>query len=188
MEFYPINRQSNIVIQELENEILIYDLNRNEAFCLNETAGIIWQLCDGTKTVAEISQAVGKKFNANVSEGFVWLALEQLKKDKLIESQVAPPTEFAGMNRREIVRKIGFASMVALPVVASLIAPISVNAQSCIAFLAMCNPVMDTCCPGSICDGMSSTCNCMCVNPGDCIVQTSCPSTVNCNMSGVCAP
>ncbi len=159
--FLPVAKKENIVVQELNSEVLIYDLNLNKAFCLNETSGIIWQLCDGTKTVAEISQAVGNKFNAKISEGFIWLALEQLKKDELVESQVAPPAEFAGMSRREIIRKVGFASMVALPVVASMIAPTAINAQSGI---------------------------CGCINPGDCLNQTGCPSTVNCNPAMQCAP
>lgn len=30
--------------------------------------------------------------------------------------------------------------------------------------------------------------SCGCVNPGSCLTQTACPSTVNCNPSGVCAP
>lgn len=190
-QFLPLARKENIVIQELNDEVLIYDLILNEAFCLNETSGIIWQMCDGTKTVAEISQAVGKKFDTNISEGFVWLALEQLKKEKLIDSQLTPPTEFAGMTRREIIRKVGFASMVALPVVASVIAPTSVNAQSCLANNAMCNVAMDTCCPSGICAPVvmsGNICTCQCVNPGDCIAQTSCPSTANCNPMGLCAP
>jgi hypothetical protein len=30
--------------------------------------------------------------------------------------------------------------------------------------------------------------SCTCINPGSCLTQTVCPSTVNCNGSGVCAP
>jgi len=159
--FLPVAKKENIVIQELNDEVLIYDLNLNQAFCLNETSSIIWQMCDGTKNVAEISQAVSRKFNSTVSEGFIWLALEQLKKENLVESEVAPPAEFAGMSRREIIRKVGFASMVALPVVASMIAPTAINAQSGI---------------------------CMCLSPGDCITQSSCPNPNNCNGAMECAP
>lgn len=185
----PTSRKSNIVIQELENEILIYDLNDNKAFCLNETSAVIWQMCDGTKTVADISQAVSQKFNANVSEDFVWLALDQFKKDKLITNEFT--SVFAGMTRREAIRKVGFASIVALPIVASMVAPTAVNAASCILSNDMCNTAMDFCCPGSLCAMVGAgptVCTCSCVNPGDCITQTGCPSTVNCNGMGVCAP
>ena len=157
-QFLPFAKQEDIVIQELNDEVLIYDLIRNKAFCLNETSLIIWQMCDGTKTVAEISQAASRKFKANISEDFVWLALDQFKKDKLITNEFK--SVFAGMTRREVIRKVGFASMVALPVVASIIAPTAVSAAS----------------------------TCLCMAPGDCLAQTGCPSTVNCNGSGQCAP
>jgi hypothetical protein len=162
-QFIPLAKKENIVIQELDNEVLIYDLNINKAFCLNETSAIIWQLCDGTKTVSEISQAVGNKFNSTVSEDFVWLALEQFRKDKLMTNDFEGVFEevFKGQTRREVIRKVALASMVALPVVSSIIAPTAINAQS-----------------GT----------CICTTPGDCLTQTTCPSTVNCNGSMQCAP
>jgi hypothetical protein len=188
----PISRKSDIVIQELDNEILIYDLSTNNAFCLNETAAIIWRLCDGTKTVSEISRDAGRKLNAVVSEEMIWLALDQFKKDQLITKEFEFKSVFAGMTRREAVRKIGFASMVALPVVASIIAPISTNAQSCIPFDSSCtlSTTGGGCCPMSFCatTPTGDICTCMCVNPGGCLTQTGCPSTNNCNMDGVCAP
>ena len=158
----PISRRENIVVQELENEVLIYDLSLNKAFCLNESSAIIWQMCDGKKTISEISRAVGKKLDSNISEEFVWLAIEQFRKDNLLSNDFAGIFEsvFAGMTRREVIRKVGFTSMIALPVVASLTAPIAASAAS----------------------------GCFCVNPGDCLTQTSCPSTVNCNASMICAP
>lgn len=38
MTNHPISRKANIVLQEFENEILIYDLSINKAFCLNRTS------------------------------------------------------------------------------------------------------------------------------------------------------
>lgn len=189
MQIYPISRRSNIVIQELENETLIYDLDEAKAFCLNETSSIIWQMCDGTRTVTDISQAVSRKFKTPISEDFVWLALDQFKKDNLISNEFI--SVFDGMSRREVIRKVGFASIVALPVVASMIAPTAVTAASCILSNDACNPAMDFCCPGSLCAMAGpgpNVCTCMCVNPGQCLTQTGCPSTANCNAMGVCAP
>jgi hypothetical protein len=159
----PVSRQADIVVQKLDNEVLIYDLASNKAFCLNETAGVIWQLCDGTKTVAEISEAVGNKYNSTVSDEFVWLALEQFRKDKLMTNDFEGDFEkvFKGQTRRELIRQVALASMVALPIVSSIVAPTAVNAQSGI---------------------------CGCVTPGDCLTQTTCSSQVNCNGSMQCAP
>lgn len=42
--------------------MLVYDLNTNKAASLNETSALIWQSCDGSKTVAEIAMIVENKF------------------------------------------------------------------------------------------------------------------------------
>ena len=55
---YPLSRQDNIVIQELRDEVLIYDLAKNKALCLNQTSAKVWQECDGTKSVSEISKTL----------------------------------------------------------------------------------------------------------------------------------
>ena len=185
----PVSRRADIVVQDLEDEVLIYDLKTNKAFCLNQTSAIVYQLCDGNNSVVEISDLMSKKLKTLVSEDIVWLALDQLKKDNLLENGDEFTNYFSGLTRREMVKRVGFASMVALPIVASMIAPTSVSAQSCASGMATCNPSF-TCCPGSLCiSGMGGpTCGCQCVNPADCLTQTLCPSTVNCNMSGVCAP
>ncbi|HRH46794.1 MAG TPA: PqqD family peptide modification chaperone [Pyrinomonadaceae bacterium] len=82
----PNSRKANIVVQDLENEVLIYDLNINKAFCLNQTAGLVYQFCDGRRTFAEISDLMSKELKTLVSKDFVWLALDGLKKDGLLEN------------------------------------------------------------------------------------------------------
>lgn len=127
----PISRKAEIVIQELEKEVLIYDLRRNKAFCLNETSALIWQMCDGGKlSVQEISLDVSRKLKTPVSEDLIWLAIEQLKKENLIENSSELPDKFEGMNRRDVIRRIGLASFAALPVISTIVAPMSVQAAS----------------------------------------------------------
>lgn len=157
----PLSRQSKIVVQELENEILIYDLNNNKAFCLNETSSLVYQFCDGQHSVTEISRLMSIKLKTLISEDFVRLALKGFKKGNLLENGDQIDDPLAGLTRREIVKKVGLTSMVALPFVASLVAPTSANAVSV---------------------------NCSCMNPGQCLTMTLCPSTVNCNPSMICAP
>ncbi len=59
----PKTRNENIVLSEFANEVLIYDLIINKAYCLNETSTMIWQLCDGTRSIAEISQILSQQSN-----------------------------------------------------------------------------------------------------------------------------
>lgn len=126
----PLCRKDNIVVQELEGEVLVYDLSDNRAVCLNETSALIWQACDGDKTPAEISQFISKKLNAPANEDLVWLALDQLKKENLIENGDALPTHFAGMSRREAIKKVGLSSLIALPVIMAVTSPAAAAAGS----------------------------------------------------------
>ncbi len=150
-DFAPKSRKDNLVVQELDGEVLIYDLQNDKALCLNLTSALVWQACDGHKSIAEISDWVGEKLNTANNEDLVWLALDQLKKEKLIENGAEITNQFEGMSRREVVRKIGLSSLIAIPVVASLVAPVAAQTSS-------------------IC-GMLSTVT-ACTNPG----PTNCPT------------
>lgn len=154
----PVARKQGIVVQEMPEEVLIYDLDTNKAHCLNKTAAFVWKSCDGSNSIADITKSFESDFGTPVQEDLVWLAIEQLNDKNLLNESLT--TNFKGQTRREVIKKIGLASVIALPIVASLAAPSSVLA----------------------------TASCACVVPGDCPAQTMCPSTVNCNGSGVCAP
>ncbi len=156
----PLARTQGVVVQETPGEILVYDTEAARAHSLNETAAAVWTACDGTKSVAEIAAALSASAGTDPGQGeaVVWLALEQLQENDLMQSSLV--WEQAGHSRRDLLRNVGLVSAVVLPLVASLAVPSSVLAQG----------------------------SCLCVTPGDCIAQTSCPSTVNCNGSGICAP
>lgn len=155
----PVCRQNDIVIQELKGELLIYDLRINKAFCLNETSALIWQLCDGNNSVSDISRRLSKKLKSPVTEEFVWLALDQLDEENLLSDNLETKTKFEGLSRREVIRRVGTASMIALPVIFSLVAPTAAMAASaggaCVPTLSPCtiipgNP-QGNCCSGNIC-------------------------------------
>jgi len=123
---FPVARKSGLVVQEMPDEVLVYDLNSNKAHCLNDTAAKVWRACDGNTSVAEIAANFGKGNN----EDLVWLAIDQLSESHLLESQIS--TKFNGKSRRDVIKKIGLASIVAVPVIASLVAPQNaLAAQSC---------------------------------------------------------
>ena len=137
----PKGQENDLVIQELKGELLIYDLSVHKAYCLNETSAIIWNLCDGNNSVSDIRQHLSRKLNKSVPEDLVWLALDQLKADDLLSESREVEIKFDGLSRREVIRKIGVASLVALPMVASLAAPTAAMAQSA----ATCGAIGDPC-------------------------------------------
>jgi hypothetical protein len=125
----PMARKNGLVIQETTEEVLVYDLETDKAHCLNRTAAFVWKKCDGKTSVEEIVKQFEKQTGSRVEEDLVWLAIDQLSERKLLEKTVA--TKFAGESRRSVLKKIGFASVIALPVIASLVAPTAVLAVAC---------------------------------------------------------
>ena len=150
MKIKPISKKQNIVVQDLEKELLVYDLKTNKAFCLNETCNLVFQNCDGKRTVLELADALSIKLKTLVSEDYVRLTLHELNCDGLLENPDEIKTYLNGINRRELVKKIGLASMIALPLVSSVIAPLAIQAQSgCVApgtlSLTVCSTSPDGC-------------------------------------------
>ena len=125
----PVARKEGLVIQEMPDEVLVYDMQTNKAHCLNETAAFVWKNCTGEKTVEEIVERFANKSGAAVENDLVWLAIDQLSERNLLETRAA--ARFAGESRRSVLKKIGLASMVALPVIASMAAPTAVMAVGC---------------------------------------------------------
>jgi hypothetical protein len=130
MKIKPFSRKQNIVVQELENELLVYDLQTNKAYCLNETSAIVYGFCDGTKSIAELSDLMSRKLKTLVSEDFVRLALNELNDNGLLVNADEFEGYFTRLSRREIVRKVGLASMIALPLISSVVAPNAAMAAS----------------------------------------------------------
>ena len=149
--FYPMSRHEELVVQELTGEVLIYDLKIDKAFSLNETSAEVWKLCDGTKSVGEITALISEKINSPVTQDLVWLALEQLKKENLLDNGDLLASRFKGVSRRELIKKVGLTTAIALPVISSLVAPTAAQAQSagsCIPIGVACTVGGTPCCPG----------------------------------------
>ena len=165
MKNKPIARKSDLVIQEAGDELLIYDLKTNKAYCLNETSAIVWQLCDGDNSIEKIANEMSKQLKVEISEDFVWLAIDQLNKDELIENVENLNNQSANLSRREIIRKVGFASAVALPIVSGIIAPKAISAQSGgLPLFATCTG--PNCAPGLTCRRTFTCTGNSCVNNG----------------------
>lgn len=163
-ERYPKARVEALVVRELADEVLVYDLERHKAHCLNVTAAAVWRNCDGETEPAEIAFRLAKDFGEPVAEDVVWLALDQLSGLKLLET---PVVRANGMSRAKLVKRAGMvAAVVALPTAASLLAPSAAMAVTCPNCATICCDGGDNT-PCAPCDNCP-TCPCTAGNRGFC--------------------
>lgn len=125
--------RENLLVQDLTGEALIYDQTTNKSFCLNSTAKTVFNACDGKKFIADLT----------FPDEIIYLTLYELKKNDLIEENYDSP--FTGMNRREVIKKVGLTNIIALPLISSLVAPSAALAASGVT----CNPCTITF-PGNV--------------------------------------
>ena len=144
----PLARKEGLIIKEMPDELLVYDLEDDRAHCLNQTAAFVWQRCNGRTSPREIARLLGQDMNAKIDERIVWLALDQLADNNLLARQVTPPASFSGLNRRQMVRAMGLAAVVAVPVVTSIVAPRAAQAATCLSSGAACTASAQ-CCSGT---------------------------------------
>lgn len=150
--FKPLARERALIVEELVEETLVYDLEVHRAHCLNRSAALVWKQCDGRRGIAEITKILKRELGAGVDDKMVWYALEQLGKFRLLEARAGKPiTNNRGMTRREAVRRLGLAAM-AVPLIISIDAPTSAQATS-------------ACLPsGAACSASAQCCNGLCSN------------------------
>ena len=124
-------------VVDLPDEVLIYDLKRHQAHCLNQTAAFVWRRCDGQTSVAQLAallQADLEGLNIAAAEEMVWLALDRLSRAHLLRERVLPPAVAAGIPRRALLRKVALAVVggaLVLPLVETIVAPTVAMAASC---------------------------------------------------------
>ena len=113
------------MVEELPDEVLVYDVRRYRAYCLNRTTALVWRHCDGRTTVSEAAELLAKELTLPVDEGLVWMALDRLARARLLRAAPAPPDGHRHSSRRDIARRLALAGGVAalLPLVTSIVVP-----------------------------------------------------------------
>jgi Coenzyme PQQ synthesis protein D (PqqD) len=151
-QLIPCARTEGLVVQTLADEVLVYDLERHKAHCLNHASALIWQHCDGRTSVAEILCILEQEMQTPVPEEVVWLALDQLEKARLLAGRIHGPEGGARLSRRAVMRRLGWGAAVALPLVTGIVAPTASEAATCLSTGSPCTSSAQ-CCSG-ICVGL----------------------------------
>jgi hypothetical protein len=111
----------HFIVEQLMNEVMIYDQKRNKAFCLNHKAAFVWQHCDGATTINELTTLLQQVSSEPVDAAITQFALETLAADGLIDPSTFESRVPAGMTRRSLMQKFGLSAAMSLPVVTALL-------------------------------------------------------------------
>ena len=115
-------QHDDLLVESVNEELLVFNPRRSEATALNRSAALVFELCDGTNSVAQMRNALEAAGLGPSSDDAVWLALSELADADLVELLVTPP-KYQG--RRELIKQfgVGAAALAALPVVETIRAP-----------------------------------------------------------------
>ena len=143
----PRARRNRLVTRDLGDELLVYDLERHKAYCLNRVAMQVFRHCDGETTIPDMALRIGNALGLPVDEQAVRLGLVRLDKAHLLDSPVG---KILHSSRRDMLRTLGGAAVVVVPLVTALTVPTSAQAQitGCLANGTPC-VTNSQCCSGS---------------------------------------
>jgi len=125
----------------MADEVLIYDIETRQAHCLNLAAAKVWEQCNGQRTIEDLCILLHQ------NEEAIWLALAQLGERDLLVQPLIRPNEKPRLNRRQLMKAVGAAAVIALPVVSTIIAPTAAQASTCTASGNTCT-LSAECCSG----------------------------------------
>ena len=152
----PRARKNELVTREVAGEMLVYDRHSDKAHCLNSTAALVWAHCNGKTTVAEMARLLSGEMKTPVADEVVWLALTQLEKSSLLQEPWPKQAKIDQMSRRAMVKRLGIAAAVAVPLVTSIIAPTAAAAASCLPVSAPCTTNAQCCSNNCAANGRGS--------------------------------
>src|SRR5215210_5281802 len=153
MEEGPLARTSDLIIEELGDEVLVYDTKTDQGHSLSPEAAKVWNNCNGRTTAEMLSVQLG------LDRKIVDQALDELAACELLE--VRPTIVADGSTRREVtikMAKVG-AAAAAAPLILSVAAPTPSMAAS----LNFCIGFSSGNCGGS--SGCSKSVGCCCCIP-----------------------
>lgn len=95
-------RRPSVHFEILDDEAVVYDRQGKRAVYLSETATLIWQMCDGDRTIDEIRMILSVQYPESASRiaGDVNEAIEHMSAERIIvlknpgaePSEVSSPT------------------------------------------------------------------------------------------------
>ena len=170
----PLARKENLIVEELGDELLVYDLTSDKVHCLTPLAAQVWRACDGADRAALSARLT-------LSDDEVERAVSELDQSGLLAS--APSTNGAsngGMSRRDFGLRISkvAAATASLPLVLTIPAP-AIAQSSTLEEFCEAIPASNGC--GNCNDGGTAGGTCCCCNPGGGSLKRCAASQAHCD-------
>lgn len=128
----PLARTEALIVEDVADEVLVYDERASEAHCLGPAAAQVWRACDGQTDREQL--AAGLDLDGHTVER----ALDELEACGLLEGPMNP-----GVTRRQAAErfaKVG-AAVAAAPLIYSIASPMPAAAQTLTALCQAVNSV-----------------------------------------------
>jgi hypothetical protein len=123
------NDPSRVFTETLDDNVVMLDAESMHYHTLNTTAAKVWELCDGSRSIIDITNEL-RASGVDTTEEAVSLAVAQLGEAELLE---ATPTVGDSRLHRRRVLKMAAAGLIgagALPLVESVTVPYAASAQT----------------------------------------------------------
>lgn len=137
----PVKRDG-LVVQDLGEEVIVYDPLSHRAHALNRTAALVFERLDGRHDIDALARAVGRAMGHPPQKALVIAAVNELAGANLLETPVV------ALPRRAILR--GLAAGLT-PLVISVSVPAAAAVGSCLNAFATCVETAE-CCYGLSCE------------------------------------
>jgi hypothetical protein len=129
----PLARTDDVLTEEVDGEVLVYDTTREILCRLNSSAALVWRTCNGERTIEEITAIVTERLGDFADEDLVLVALDNLVAHDLLLSGYEPRAAAESrLSRRRFIGRVGVvgAAAAAIPVVHTMVVPTPAAAQS----------------------------------------------------------
>lgn len=57
-----LKQASNYISEDMDGQVLLYRVGAHKAVHLNDSAGLIWKLCDGSRTLNDVIAVLGEAY------------------------------------------------------------------------------------------------------------------------------
>ena len=178
---FPKARSSDLIVEDHNEELLVYDRRSDVAHCLTRVAALVWRSCDGQTELEGLVRIVGALDFDGDAEDLTLRALAELAEKGLLEDTYSAGE---GVSRRRVLKRMAGASMAAIaaPLVVSAAVPTAQAALS-----PACRTATQTCTsatnnqPGDCCTGTGLVCTTGTAGSG---AQKYCNTSQNCVGAG----